>query len=89
MTKKKISNQFQVIQNGIVLNFVEEPEGGYTVSVPQLPGCISYGKNFEEALAMIFDAMNGWLEVAKEEGLLIPEYLQSKQNNPLQFQFSI
>lgn len=72
---KKIKNpkRFQVIDRGIVLDFTKEPEGGYTVTVPSLPGCVSYGKNFEEAISMIKDAIEGYLAVAKEEGLLIPE----------------
>lgn len=69
----KTSAHFQVINKGIVLDFVKEPEGGYTVTVLSLPGCISYGKNFEEAVLMIKDAMEGYLAVAKKEGLLIPE----------------
>ena len=28
-----------------------EPEGGFTVTVPALPGCISYGKTLEESFA--------------------------------------
>lgn len=64
---------FQVINKGVVLDFTREPEGGYTVTVPFLPGCVSYGKNFEEATEMIKDAMEGYLSVAKEEGLLISE----------------
>ena len=57
---------FQVINKGIVLDFTREPEGGYTVTVPSLPGCVSYGRNFEEATEMIKDAMEGYLSVAKE-----------------------
>lgn len=38
-----------------------EPEGGYTITVPSLPGCVSYGSTFEDALEMIKDAMTGWL----------------------------
>ena len=64
---------FHVIRNGVLLEFEEEPEGGYTVTVPVLPGCVSYGETFEKALEMIKDAIDGWLAVAKEEGLSIPE----------------
>ena len=28
----------------------KEPEGGYTVIVPSLPGCITYGETIEEAI---------------------------------------
>jgi len=70
--KVKAPKHFQVIRSGIVFEFQSEPEGGYTVSVPSLPGCISYGSSFEETMEKIKDAMAGWLAVAKEEGLLIP-----------------
>ncbi|MBZ5514450.1 MAG: type II toxin-antitoxin system HicB family antitoxin [Acidobacteriia bacterium] len=33
------------------INLVPEPEGGYTVLVPALPGCVSYGATVEEATA--------------------------------------
>ncbi len=68
---------FQVIRSGVVFELQSEPEGGYTISVPSLPGCISYGRTFEEAIDMIKDAMAGWLEVAGEEGLLIPEQFEA------------
>ena len=29
----------------------KEPDGGYTVTVPSLPGCITYGENVEELLS--------------------------------------
>ncbi len=64
---------FQVIRNGIVFEFSPEPKGGYTVTVPSLPGCISYGESFEKATTMIMDAMKGWLSVAREEGIPIPD----------------
>ena len=34
------------------LIFKTEPEGGFTVSVPSLPGCVTYGKNLTEAKKM-------------------------------------
>ncbi len=54
---------FQVIRGGIVFELQPEPEGGYTITVPSLPGCISYGKTFEKAIEMIKDAIEGWLAV--------------------------
>jgi antitoxin HicB len=70
---------FQVIKNEIVFEMQSEPEGGYTIAVPSLPGCISYGNNFEEAIEMIKDAITGWLEVARKEGIPIPEQFESLQ----------
>ena len=39
-----------------------EPEGGYTVTVPALPGCVTYGSTVEEANMMAADAVNAYLE---------------------------
>ncbi len=38
-------------------------EGGYWAEVPALPGCVSEGDTFEEMLANIREAAEGWLEV--------------------------
>lgn len=53
--------------------FEPAEEGGYTVSVPALPGCISEGDTFEEATQMIKDAIKGCLQVLKEEKQEIPQ----------------
>jgi antitoxin HicB len=46
-------------------------EGGYTVTCPTLPGCISEGDTYEDALANIRDAINLYLRaVAKEMEML-------------------
>jgi antitoxin HicB len=49
-----------------------EAEGGYSVQIKDLPGCISQGDTLEEAYAMIEDARIGWLEVAYAEKIPIP-----------------
>jgi len=67
---------FQVIEEEIVFQFEEAEEGGYVVSVPDLPGCVSEGDTFEEALEMIKDAMSGWLMVAQEHRDPIPDKYQ-------------
>jgi antitoxin HicB len=51
----------------------EEPEGGFTVTVPSLPGCVTYGENISEALTMAKEAIEGYIEVLKEQGLPIPD----------------
>lgn len=53
--------------------FEPAEEGGYVVSVPALPGCISQGETFEEASAMIKDAIKGYLQILKEEKQEIPQ----------------
>jgi antitoxin HicB len=51
----------------------EEPEGGYTVLVPALPGCITYGDNVHHAREMAKEVIEGYLEVLKERGDEIPD----------------
>ena len=50
-----------------------EPEGGFTVTVPALPGCVSWGEDYDHAVTMIQEAIEGYLEVLAEEGKAIPE----------------
>ncbi|MBI4493077.1 MAG: type II toxin-antitoxin system HicB family antitoxin [Chloroflexi bacterium] len=51
-----------------------EPEaGGYSVSVPALPGCYTQGETVEEALANAKDAIRLYLEDAEASGEPIPE----------------
>ena len=53
--------------------FNPEPEGGYTVTCPALPGLVTYGETHEEARQMARDAMEGLIEVMLEKGEAIPE----------------
>ena len=52
--KQKVLNYTAVFQ--------KEPEGGYTVFIPILPGCVSYGKDLEEAKKMISEAISLYIE---------------------------
>lgn len=47
-------------------------DGGYTVHVPSLPGCISEGESAEEALANIHEAISLYLEPV-EDDLVVSE----------------
>ena len=51
--------------------FEPEKTGGYSVTIPALPGCISEGETFEEALANIKEAAELYLEDLKDSE--IPE----------------
>lgn len=51
----------------------EEPEGGYTVFVPSLEGCITYGKNLKEAKTMAKEAIELYIESLQKDGDPIPE----------------
>ena len=46
---------------------------GYYCSVPDLPGCITTGKDLPDAIAMITDAASIWLVGAEDDGEKIPE----------------
>ncbi len=54
------------------LKVVLEPsdEGGYTVYVPSLPGCISEGETVEEALTNIREAIDLYLEPVEDDWVL-------------------
>ena len=49
------------------------PEGGYTVRVPALLGCITYGKTRGEALARAKEAIEGFIEGLEKAGEPVPE----------------
>ena len=51
----------------------KEPEGGYTVIVPALPCCITYGENVDEAIEMAREAIELFIEELKERGEEIPD----------------
>jgi len=55
------------------IELAPEPQGGWFVSIRELPGCMSQGDTPEEAIEMIQDAMRGWIEVSLEDGDTIPE----------------
>lgn len=48
-------------------------EGGYVVSFPDLPGCLTIGDTVEEAIKNAEDAKYAWFEAAMENGTVINE----------------
>lgn len=66
---------------------VPDPEeGGYGISIPELPRCVSYGEMIEAAAANIEEAKREWINAAIEEGILVPE---SDQLNDYSGQFKL
>ena len=47
--------------------YEDAKEGGYVVSFPDLPGCLTCGETMEEALAMAEDAKRTWFAAAPEK----------------------
>lgn len=50
-----------------------EAEGGFSVSVPDLPGCHTQGETIEEATDMAKEAIEGYLESLADEGIPPPQ----------------
>ena len=50
----------------------EDKEGGFTVEVPDLPGCVTEGDSLAEAFEMGIDAASGWILTELEEGNTYP-----------------
>jgi len=50
-------------------------EGGYVVSAPALPGCITQGETFDEAVAMAHDAIHCYIEGLLKDGEPFPKEL--------------
>lgn len=51
----------------------DKMEGGYVISFPELPGCITGGETIEAAVQNATDAKRAWLEAAIEEGMEVQE----------------
>ncbi len=62
----------------------KEPEGGFTVMVPALPGCITYGEDIDESLIMAKEAIELYIEELKARGEIIPD-----NNNTLEYSLNL
>ncbi len=59
----------------------KEPEGGYTVIVPSLPGCVTFGATIEEAKKMAKEAIELYLESLRAHGEEIPTEEETLEYN--------
>ncbi|HEY6437311.1 MAG TPA: type II toxin-antitoxin system HicB family antitoxin [Ignavibacteriaceae bacterium] len=62
----------------------KEPEGGYTVMVPALPGCITYGEDVDEAIVMAKEAITLYIEELMDRGETIPD-----DSNTLEYSLNV
>ena len=65
MQKKKL--QYHAV-------FEPAKEGGYNVSFPQFPGCVTFGRTFEETKKKAQEVLELWLEELASEGKKIPAF---------------
>lgn len=62
------------------------PNGdGYTVTFPDLPGCVTEGKNIAEAIERAVDAASGWILDGIEDGGGIPAATTDLSGIPLEY----
>lgn len=55
-----------------LINLEKNKSGVYTVTVPALPGCITQGDTWEEAVANAQEAIRGYIETLRDLGKPIP-----------------
>ena len=66
----------------------DQDEGGFVISYPDLPGCITCGETIESAMQNAKDAKREWIRAALEEGIEIYEP-DSLENYSGQFKLRI
>ena len=71
-TRRKTLDDYMAMKYGMEIG-EDKDEGGFVVSFPELPGCITCGENLESSISNATDAKKAWLETALEEGIEIHE----------------
>jgi len=74
---KQFSPYMEQLSYRIVMR--KEPEGGYTVMVPSLPGCVTYGDTVEEAIEKAREAIELYIESLKAHGEEIPKEIYQRE----------
>jgi len=64
----------QILEYSAIFELAKE--GGYNVSFPSFPGCITFGRNFEEAKLKAKEILGLWLEELAHQGEKVPVYKQ-------------
>lgn len=78
----KNSKDMKQLTYRVLLN--REPEGGYTVTVPTLPGCITYGETVDEAIAMAKEAIGLYIESLVAHNEPVPD-----ESNTLEYALTL
>lgn len=56
-----------------IIIFWSEEDAAFIAEVPELPGCMADGNNYQEALANAEIVISEWINTAKELGRKIPQ----------------
>jgi len=56
-----------------IIIFWSEEDDAFVAEVPELPGCMADGKTYQEAVAAAEQAIEEWIETARELGRPIPQ----------------
>lgn len=74
MTKLPYNQSHQLLsERRYTVLFEPAEEGGYVATCPALPGLVTQGDTLDEARDMVRDAIMGYLESLRQDGLPIPE----------------
>ena len=78
-TQEKLNTLTDYLNLNYPITFYPENEGGYTVMIQDLAGCISEGDTLEEAMENILEAKQAWLETAWKYGdnIPLPSYIKT------------
>jgi len=52
------------------------PDGGYEVSFPDFPGCVTFGYTFEEAQEKASEVLSLWIEELEAEHVAVPKHVE-------------
>ena len=69
--KKKISHNI----HSYFAVFDQAEEGGYNVSFPDFPGCVTFGRTFEEAKKKASEVLELWIEELKSSRMPMPRHV--------------
>lgn len=67
------------MRNYTIILEPDAEEGGYTVTVPALPGCVTQGETIEQCIERALEAIAGYIESLMAEGESVPEEAERPQ----------
>jgi predicted RNase H-like HicB family nuclease len=56
-----------------IIIFWSDEDQAYVADVPELPGCMAHGSSYEQALSSAQEAIDLWLDAARDLGRAVPE----------------